>query len=147
MHHCSCNKSIRTSRSCLPEQSISGYVWVQRQYVTVKWAWLALPASLLVLAIVYLCAAYFETRRSGVGPSESSPLALLFHSRLDVDAETFKLLYWNLNTPRAMQCAAADLTVKIPRDMPGTIDICTKVVADKTNLHRRFRKTKVYENA
>ena len=111
------------------EQAISGTVWVQKQFVTVRWAWLALPIALLVLAILFLLASFVQTRRRGVGLWQSSPLALFFHSRLN--DETQSRGWDSLSTEDAMQKAAADLCARIPKGARGTVEVCSKVASKK----------------
>jgi hypothetical protein len=116
-----------------PENSILGDVWVQTQYVTVSWAWLIFPVVLLVLTGLFLLAAWWETRRVGVGLWQSSPLTLLFHAKFDESACDF-VEKEDLSTADAMKDASKALRAKIPTDARGTIE----VYADDRTLERKI---------
>ncbi|KAF5528658.1 hypothetical protein CGCA056_v000332 [Colletotrichum aenigma] len=73
----------RNGSSVNPEQTVQGHVWIQLQFVVVRWAWLALPATMLVLTSLLLAATIVKTRRKDVGVWLSSPLALFFNAHLD----------------------------------------------------------------
>ncbi|KAF6794972.1 hypothetical protein CMUS01_15973 [Colletotrichum musicola] len=77
------NEMRRNESSTGPERAIQGHVWIQQQFVVVRWAWLALPASMLVLTSLFLAATIVETRRKDVGVWLSSPLVLFFNAHLD----------------------------------------------------------------
>jgi hypothetical protein len=117
-----------------PAQAVTGAVWVQKQFVTVRWAWLTLPAVLLILAILFLLAVFLETQRSCVGLWQSSPLTLFFHGQLSDRPQSIDWKAGSLNTANAMQDSAADLCARIPKDSPGTIE-----VYPKSDMHGRSR--------
>ncbi|KAH6615363.1 hypothetical protein C7974DRAFT_417541 [Boeremia exigua] len=77
----------RISDSNLPPDFISerhrvaGSVWRDTIHVRVRWIWLALPASLLVLTIILLIATICLSRAEKVGIWKDSSLALLLFSR------------------------------------------------------------------
>lgn len=52
---------------------------VQVQYIHVRWAWLALPASIILLGLLLLSITMIESRRANALVWKCSPLALLFH--------------------------------------------------------------------
>ncbi|KAI0594725.1 hypothetical protein F4775DRAFT_572768 [Biscogniauxia sp. FL1348] len=109
-----------------PAQAVAGQVWVQEQIVAVRWAWLVLPIVLLALSVLFLAAAFVETRRARVvGLWQSSPLTLFFHARLPKG-----LAAWHddasataLDSEDAMQRAASRLTARIPGNTCGTIEV------------------------
>ncbi|TVY21498.1 hypothetical protein LARI1_G002287 [Lachnellula arida] len=104
-------------------QAVNGNVWVQKQFVTVRWAWLTLPALLLVLACGFLLAAFLKTRKSRVGLWQSSPLVFLFHARLADEAQIGEWKARELNTADQMQSAAEKLSMKITNSNDGPIEV------------------------
>ncbi|KAG9610557.1 hypothetical protein KCU77_g2609, partial [Aureobasidium melanogenum] len=52
---------------------------VQVQYIHVRWAWLSLPASIVLLGLLLLLITMTESRRANALIWKCSPLALLFH--------------------------------------------------------------------
>lgn len=70
-----------TNKSCRPEYSGTALALT----VQVRWLWLILPASLVVLSIVYLASVMIRTSRSSVQSWKGSPLTLLL---FDVDSAT-----------------------------------------------------------
>ncbi|TEA19530.1 hypothetical protein C8034_v008392 [Colletotrichum sidae] len=77
------NEMRRNESSVNPEHTVQGHVWVQQQFVVVRWAWLALPATVLASTSLFVAATIVETRRKHVGVWLSSPLALFFNAHLD----------------------------------------------------------------
>lgn len=108
-----------------PDQAIDGQVWVQKQIVVVRWAWLVFPIVLLVLAALSLFAAYVETRRKRVGLWQSSPLTLFFHARLVYNGANEGIVpdAACLDNARAMGMAASQLTARISPHAHGTIEV------------------------
>jgi hypothetical protein len=106
--------------------TVTGTVWTQRQFVTVRWAWLALPVILLVLAIIVFVAAIVETHSSRVGLWLSSPLTLFFHGRrTDRSADD----HWeteSLMTAEKMQNAAKDMRARFTDGEKRTIGVYPK---------------------
>lgn len=109
--------------------AVNGSVWTQQQFVVVRWAWLALPVTLLVLAIVFLLLAFIETRRAGVGLWETSPLTLLFHARVEAWPPGVRSGKDALQTAGAMTEAAADMCARIPKGAKATIEVYPRVDA------------------
>jgi hypothetical protein len=110
-----------------PHQAIAGTVLVQKQFVIVEWAWLALPIVLLILTTFLLLAAFLQTRITRVGLWQSSPLTLFFHGQ---PRDDFKLLGRNegaLNTADGMQKAAAGLRARVTKGNRGAIEIYQNV--------------------
>ncbi|KAH0381996.1 hypothetical protein KCU92_g6597, partial [Aureobasidium melanogenum] len=52
---------------------------VQVQYIHVRWAWLSLPASIILLSLLLLLITMVESHRAKALVWKCSPLALLFH--------------------------------------------------------------------
>lgn len=52
---------------------------VQVQYINVRWAWLSLPASIVLLGLLLLLITMVESHRAKALVWKCSPLALLFH--------------------------------------------------------------------
>lgn len=52
---------------------------VQVQYIHVRWAWLSLPASIILLGLLLLLITMVESHRAKALVWKCSPLALLFH--------------------------------------------------------------------
>lgn len=116
---------VQNASLIAPAQAIEGVVLAQKQFVVVQWVWLTLPIILLVLAILFLIAAFIETRRSHVGLWQSSPLTLFFHAQLQPRGE-MEQFEWNvesLNTEGAMEKAAESLRAKIPKNARATIEV------------------------
>ncbi|KUJ09003.1 uncharacterized protein LY89DRAFT_317286 [Mollisia scopiformis] len=110
-------------------QAVNGHVWTQQQFVTVRWAWLTLPALLLVLACIFLLIAFVETRKNRVGLWQSSPLAFFFHARLPDEAQMREWRAGELSTANQMQNAAKKLYMKIMKDEDGSIEVFSKSAA------------------
>ncbi|KAF4835895.1 hypothetical protein CGCTS75_v002497 [Colletotrichum tropicale] len=105
----------RNGSSVNPQQTIQGLVWIQQQFVVVRWAWLALPATMLVLTSLFLAATIVETRRKDVGVWLSSPLVLFFNARLDSSGKDVlsDASSKSLNTADGMVRVAAGLKASI----------------------------------
>ncbi|KAL8785501.1 MAG: hypothetical protein Q9213_003327 [Squamulea squamosa] len=58
-----------------------GIAWTSETYVHVRWAWLAFPATLILLASCFLLGVVLETSYRDVLVWKSSNIALLFHGR------------------------------------------------------------------
>ncbi|KAJ4999853.1 hypothetical protein K4K48_003412 [Colletotrichum sp. SAR 10_66] len=117
----------RNGSSVNPEQTIQGHVWIQQQFVVVRWAWLALPATMLVLTSLFLAATIVETRRKDVGVWLSSPLALFFNAHLDSSGKDVlsRASSESLNTADGMVQVAAGLKTSIDKGS-RTISVVAK---------------------
>ena len=60
---------------------VFGTAWENQTYVHVRWAWFAFPASVTLLALVFLAGSMIETSQRKILVWKSSNLALLFHGR------------------------------------------------------------------
>ncbi|KAK2764181.1 hypothetical protein CKAH01_15787 [Colletotrichum kahawae] len=109
------NEIRRNGSSVNPDQTIQGHVWIQQQFVVVRWAWLALPATKLLLTSLFLAATIVETRRKDVGVWLSSPLALFFNGHLDSSGKDIlsNASSKSLNTADGMVQVAAGLKASI----------------------------------
>lgn len=99
------------------QQAVVGKVWTQKQFVTVRWAWLALPAVLLGLTLFLFVATCLQTKNSGVGVWTSSPLTLLFHGRVLSGLGDLRLD--ELNTAEEMDKMAENIRVKVIKKFQG----------------------------
>ncbi|KAF0322672.1 hypothetical protein GQ607_010129 [Colletotrichum asianum] len=117
----------RNGSSVNPEQTIQGHVWIQQQFVVVRWTWLALPATMLVLTSLFLAATIVETRRNDVGVWLSSPLALFFNAHLDSSGKDVlsHASSESLNTADGMVQVAAGLKASIVKGS-RTINVVVK---------------------
>ncbi|KAF4968442.1 hypothetical protein FSARC_4136 [Fusarium sarcochroum] len=105
------------------ESAVYGQVLVQQQYVIVRWNWLILPASILILTILFVTLAGIETRKGKVGIWHTSPLTLFFHAQPDSDMKSLlDSITAPLDTADAMQDAAAKLLIKIGADKPVNLE-------------------------
>lgn len=59
----------------------SGIAFETETYVKVRWAWFSYPATVVIIALLYLIGTIFETTRRDVAIWKSSNLAMLFHGR------------------------------------------------------------------
>lgn len=78
----SMSSHIRSSGGVVP---MNGTAFTQKSYVHVRFPWIGLPATVVLLAAVFLIAAVSKSRRSGMRIWKSSALAMLFHG---LDEET-----------------------------------------------------------
>jgi hypothetical protein len=73
------------ARSQICEATVNGTAWTIVSYVHVRWPWLILPGTLVVLSLIFLVTTILHTRNQYIW--ESSPLALLFSDRA-IDEDT-----------------------------------------------------------
>lgn len=67
-----------------PMQYFVGTSYSLETFLVVRWAWIAYPATLEAVVLLFLLATIFKTGRSGVQSVwKSSPIALLFHGLED----------------------------------------------------------------
>ncbi|KAK6083870.1 hypothetical protein SCUP515_01566 [Seiridium cupressi] len=116
------------SQLIAPEEAVNGTVWVQQQFVRVRWGWVAFPAVLIIIATIFLVATVMTTRAKHIGFWKTSPLTLLFHMRLpDDEGDFYKPAGWTeLESPEVMRKAAADLWGQIPKDDRREIHVYRK---------------------
>ncbi|KAI9644597.1 hypothetical protein NHQ30_006618 [Ciborinia camelliae] len=106
-----------------PTQVVTGTVWMQKQIVVVRWGYLSLPVSLLILAVILFMATYMKTRKCQAGLWGSSPLTLFFHGRLQNVSPNFN---WNpdaLNTEKEMEKVASGLRAKLAPNRGGAMEV------------------------
>jgi len=97
-----------------PDQAVLGTVWVQEQFVSVRWVWLAMPLALILFVTIFLVATIVKTSRSRIGVWKSSPLALLFHANFDGCNENEPIgARVSVNTADAMQEASAGMNARL----------------------------------
>ena len=78
----SMTNSFRSSGGAVP---VLGAAFEPEIYVHIRWGWIALPVTVVLLTAVFLAAAIFGSRRSGLRLWKSSALAMLYHG---LDGET-----------------------------------------------------------
>lgn len=83
-------------------------------YVRVTWAWITLPAFLVIAGTVFLILAMFETKRLGARVRKISELALLFHGLEESDQELSAL-----HTSSEMEHVASGARVKVATTSGG----------------------------
>jgi hypothetical protein len=77
-------------------------------YVSVQWAWLALPATLLIIAFILLTSTIFRTKRKGTQLWKGSSLAAFYHSL----TETGRERVGHAENKRHLEKIAEDIHVK-----------------------------------
>ncbi|TVY23956.1 hypothetical protein LHYA1_G008041 [Lachnellula hyalina] len=115
--------SLQNASLIAANQAVNGHVWVQKQFITVRWAWLTLPTLSLILACGFLLAAFVKTRQSRVGLWQSSPLIFLFHAQLPDEARKREWKVDELNTADQMESAAEKLCMKITNGDDAPLEV------------------------
>ncbi|KAK3679841.1 hypothetical protein LTR78_000217 [Recurvomyces mirabilis] len=82
--------AIRTQSSA--DTVVEGKYFVQETYIQVVWPWIALPATVTLVTLLFLIAVAAASRRAGLEPWTSS-LAALFHGMKWQDAEGYSHLH------------------------------------------------------
>lgn len=84
----SMSAAVRQYGDTLSSDFVQGTVLSSQTCIRVRWAWISLPATLLLLTIVFLALTVVQTaRKSWQGTWKSSAIGLLFHG---FDADTRK---------------------------------------------------------
>jgi hypothetical protein len=97
---------------------------VLRQFVTIEWVWLILPAIILVASTIFLCIAIITSEVHHVGLWKSSPLTLFYHATcIAQDSPHSKSYTQSLNTEDAMREAASNLRARIVKRKDGHIEV------------------------
>ena len=96
------------------EERVSGLVWHDAIHVGVRWAWLALPISALVLVVVLLIATVWLSRAECVGIWKDDLLALLLFSRWD---EQGKPTFEHAQTQGDIRRAADVMRAQLVKDL------------------------------
>ncbi|KAL8842161.1 MAG: hypothetical protein Q9176_002854 [Flavoplaca citrina] len=87
-----------------------GTAWTNETYVHVRWAWLAFPATLILVASCFLLGVILETSYRDILVWKSSNIALLFHGRsLRLSTRNEK----PVNKLSAMTSRATDIKAKL----------------------------------
>ena len=82
----SMTNNMRQQNASISNPNCEGIAWTSQTYLHVRWAWLAFPATLVVLSLALLVGTIIETRYREVMIWKSNNLALLFHGRgLELD--------------------------------------------------------------
>jgi len=85
--------------------------------ISVRWPWIALPAAMVVLSLVFLAMVMVQTARSPVASWKGSPLAFLF---FDVDQEIKRSVLGHTDRFNGIEDAVSDARVVL-RGQPGGI--------------------------
>ncbi|KAF2092298.1 hypothetical protein K490DRAFT_61739 [Saccharata proteae CBS 121410] len=102
-----------------PSNHASGHSHSHTTFFVIRWAWIAYPAALEALVLIFLCATIFKTSRSGVQSTwKSSPLALLFHG-LEDRGEALKNVS-EVHKLSEINELASKIRVQLARRGPGT---------------------------
>ena len=83
--------------------------------VSVRWAWIALPAALVFLSVTFLATVMVRTALSPVAPWKGSPLTLLL---FDIDHEAKAASFGQAGEYRGLQQAVGNMKVRLQED-PG----------------------------
>ncbi|EMC94526.1 hypothetical protein BAUCODRAFT_551020 [Baudoinia panamericana UAMH 10762] len=83
--------------------------------VNVRWTWISLPTTLVVLSIVFLLTVMVRTALSPVAPWKGSPLTLLL---FDIDHAAKEASYGQVYKYKGIQRAVGGMTVRM-KEQPG----------------------------
>jgi hypothetical protein len=83
-------------------------------YLTVRWAWLALPAALVLLSMCFLAATIFQSRHSVAW--KSSALATMFHAPIFPSEDESEFLQLH-----KMKAVAETTVVSLGKAFDGTV--------------------------
>jgi hypothetical protein len=84
--------------------------------VQVRWEWLAFPAALVLMSIVFLVMVMIRTAHSPIQSWKGSPLTLLL---FDIDDDTRKLAYDKVNIHHGVRRAMGKTRVKLVEEKGG----------------------------
>lgn len=102
-----------------PTQHFAGTSHSQETFLAVRWAWIAYPAGLEAVVLLFLLATIFKTGRSGVQSVwKSSPIALLFHG-LENRGEALKNVS-EISKLSEMTELSSQIRVQLAIQGPGT---------------------------
>jgi len=85
--------------------------------ISVRWQWIALPAAMVLLSLIFLVMVMVQTARSEVDAWKGSPLAFLF---FDVEQEMKRKVVGHTDEFNGIENAVADVRVML-RGQPGDI--------------------------
>jgi hypothetical protein len=85
--------------------------------ISVRWPWIALPAAMVVLSLVFLAMVMVQTARSPVASWKGSPLAFLF---FDIDQEMKRSVLGHTDRFNGIKDTVSDAKVVL-RGQPGGI--------------------------
>jgi hypothetical protein len=85
--------------------------------ISVRWPWIALPAAMVVLSLIFLAMVMVQTARSPVASWKGSPLAILF---FDVDQEMKRSVLGHTDRFNGIKDTVSDARVVL-RGQPGGI--------------------------
>jgi hypothetical protein len=107
-----------------PSERIRGTVFVQTQFVTVRWAWITLPGITLVLAIVFLAHVIVMTSKQSGWHMEVKSTRVIFYTGLSRGMDAATSIHRDvLTTEDRMQRAAEYITVQVAESDLGGIKI------------------------
>ncbi len=107
-----------------PTHMAYGQTLVDIPYVTIRWPWLSLPATMLALTCIFLAMTIRKTRDGPAGLWKASPLALLFHTAI---GESFSTILsglqrgdeYLLDTVDEIEKVASKFNARVYRDSSG----------------------------
>lgn len=85
-------------------------------FIRVRWAWLALPAFLVLSSMGFLVASIIQTQRLRVGVWKSSPPALLYAS---TDQELHRMVIGGMNHPDGLAKRVGHMDVRLEKEGGG----------------------------
>lgn len=98
--------------------TVSGQRSSVEPYVRVRWAWLILPASMIMAGIATLILAMTDSKKHGSHVWKSSEIALLFHG-LDPPIPQAA----SMNTTSEMESWSKDVKIKLLHDSEGSVTL------------------------
>lgn len=115
--------ALQNTTVIAPDQSVKGTVWIQTQFVTVRWGWLALPCITIVLAAIFLTVVILRTKSNAVGLWKASPLTLLFYASINEQQREMATIKEGLDTADDMQKSAAGMIAKVVKGASGAAEV------------------------
>ncbi|KAL4889976.1 hypothetical protein BDV59DRAFT_185456 [Aspergillus ambiguus] len=95
-----------------PAEHAPGISWTMETQIHVRWAWIILPALLILSAIIFLGLTILQTKRSGLDVRKSSCLPLLY-SGLDEDIQKEMRIEGDLTQAEGL---AEQISVRLVKD-------------------------------
>ncbi|KAK0389720.1 hypothetical protein NLU13_3293 [Sarocladium strictum] len=98
-------------------QQYKGLAWKSEVIIRVRWAWISYPASILLLALIYLIVEVFRSARAqDIRPWRNDPLVTLF---MTVDDDLKGSIRSGLGDPLGVSRSAGDCRMRVVRDQDG----------------------------
>jgi hypothetical protein len=100
-----------------PGHRVAGTVFVQATHLHVRWPWLSLPATLVVMVAVLLFGTITKSRNEAVGVWKNNPLAVLMNTEWRPDPGTL-----GAATSGEINKVAKQLEARIVHDSEDAMD-------------------------